>query len=99
MSTSSIVRSTGAIESTGGWFRLPGWSEYPGDWDPERDTRIPVWEACHQLIRTLNQQGEAAAGALLARMPQLGEPVRQLAYHLYTLCERKRRAECRPRLR
>lgn len=87
------VHSAGVIESGSGKVRLLKWSEYPGDWDPRNDTRTPVWEACHQMIRALNQQGEAAAGALLARMPEQGEPIRQLAYHLYTLCERKKWAE------
>lgn len=63
------------------------------DWDPKSDNRVPVWEACHQIIRELNQKGESAAGALLARMPEHGEAIRQLAYHMYTLCERKKWAE------
>ncbi|KFI23561.1 hypothetical protein HW44_03385 [Nitrosococcus oceani] len=50
-------------------------------------------ETCHQMIRRLNNQGESAAGELLAKMPEKGEPIRQLAYHLYTLCERKKWAE------
>ncbi|HCH6462475.1 TPA: DUF1156 domain-containing protein [Vibrio parahaemolyticus] len=87
------VRDAGVVESGGGKVRLLKWSEYPTDWDPKDDARIPVWEACHQMIRVLNQKGEAEAGALLARMPDLGEQVRQLAYHLYTLCERKKWAE------
>jgi putative DNA methylase len=87
------VRDAGVIESGGGKVRLLKWSEYPTHWDPKADTRIPVWEACHQMIRVLNQQGEAEAGSLLARMPELGEHIRQLAYHLYTLCERKKWAE------
>ena len=87
------VRDAGVIESGGGKVRLLKWSEYPVDWDPKTDHRTPVWEACHQLIRALNEEGESAAGALLARMPERGEPIRQLAYHLYTLCERKRWAE------
>lgn len=41
------------------------------------------------MIRRLNNQGESVAGELLAKMPEKGEPIRQLAYHLYTLCERK----------
>ena len=65
----------------------------PRDWQPETDTRMPVWEALHQLIRALNQDGESAAGALLARMPAQAEPIRALAYRLYTLCERKGWAE------
>lgn len=87
------VRDAGVIESGGGKVRLLKWSEYPTDWDPKTDTRTPVWEACHQMIRVLNQQGEAEAGSLLAKMPERGEQIRQLAYHLYTLCERKKWAE------
>tara|TARA_R110002072_G_scaffold226343_4_gene383334 strand:+ start:505 stop:3423 length:2919 start_codon:yes stop_codon:yes gene_type:complete len=87
------VRDAGVIEARGGKVRLLKWSEYPNDWDPKTDTRTPVWEACHQLIRALNQLGENQAGALLARMPERGEPIRQLAYHLYSLCERKKWAE------
>jgi putative DNA methylase len=87
------VRNAGVIESGGGKVRLLKWQEYPNDWNPEGDNRTPIWEACHYLIRALNQDGETAAGSLLARMPQRGESIRQLAYHLYTLCERKKWAE------
>jgi putative DNA methylase len=87
------AKETGVIESGGGKVRLFKWAEYPEDWDPKSDNRTPVWEATHHLIRALNQQGEGAAGALLARMPERGESIRQLAYHLYTLCERKKWAE------
>lgn len=43
----------------------------------------------HHLIRASNAEGESAAGALLARMMGKAEPIRSLAYRLYTLCERK----------
>jgi putative DNA methylase len=87
------VQQAGVIESGAGKVRLMKWKEYPQDWDPKADTRTPIWEACHQMIRVLNQQGESAAGGLLARMPERSEPIRQLAYHLYTLCERKKWAD------
>ena len=45
------------------------------------------------MIRMLQTQGESAAGSLLARMPERAEPIRSLAYRLYTLCERKGWAE------
>ena len=83
----------GVVESSAGSLRLLKWAELPKDWSPETDTRTPVWEALHQLIRALNQDGEAAAGSLLARMPARSEPMRSLAYRLYTLCERKGWAE------
>jgi len=87
------LQEAGVVESGSGKLRLLRWAELPADWSPETDTRTPVWEALHQLIRALNQQGESAAGALLARMPARAEPMRALAYRLYTLCERKGWAE------
>lgn len=83
----------GVVESSRGNLRLLKWAELPRDWSPESDTRVSVWEALHHLIRALNQDGETAAGALLARMPSQAEPTRALAYRLYTLCERKGWAE------
>lgn len=89
----SGLQMSGVVESSAGDLRLLRWTEIPKDWTPEDDTRTPVWEALHQLIRALNQDGESAAGALLARMPARSEPLRALAYRLYTLCERKGWAE------
>ena len=83
----------GVVDSGKGEMRLLRWAEMPRDWNPETDNRTPVWEALHQLIRALNQDGESAAGSLLARMPARAEPIRALAYRLYTLCERKGWAE------
>ena len=87
------VVEAGVLESGSGKVRLLKWKAYPGDWDPTRDDRTPVWEALHHMIRRLNEDGESPAGELLARMPEKGEPLRQLAYHLYTLCERAGWAE------
>ena len=88
------VRDAGVVEAGGGKVRLMKWSEYPGDWSPEADSRTPVWEALHHLIRVHQcGGGESEAAALLARMPGRAAAVRQLAYRLYTLCERKGRAE------
>lgn len=83
----------GVVESSAGQLRLLKWAELPADWNPDSDDRVPVWEALHQLIRALNQDGQGAAGALLARMPDRAEPIRALAYRLHTLCERKGWAE------
>lgn len=83
----------GVVESASGELRLLRWAELATDWSPEGDVRTPVWEALHQLIRSLNQEGESAAGGLLARMPARAEAVRALAYRLYTLCERQGWAE------
>lgn len=82
------VQQAGVIQSKAGKVRLLRWSEYPADWDPDKDERTPVWEALHHIIRTY-EQSETASGALLSKMTDKAEPIRQLAYRLYTLCERK----------
>jgi putative DNA methylase len=87
------LREAGVAESGKGELRLLKWHELPRDWTPETDRRLPVWEALHQLIRALNQEGETACGGLLSRMSARAEPIRALAYRLYTLCERKGWAE------
>lgn len=87
------IKEAGVIQSGAGKVRLFRWAEYPTDWDPLTDKRTPVWEALHQLIRALKQGGEASSGALLAALGGKAEAVRQLAYRLYTLCERLGQAE------
>jgi putative DNA methylase len=87
------LTEAGVLESSGGQVRLFRWPEYPSDWSPESDQRAAIWEMLHHLIRALNSDGEAAAGALLARMMSKADPIRSLAYRLYTLCERKGWAE------
>ncbi|MBF0214024.1 MAG: DUF1156 domain-containing protein [Magnetococcales bacterium] len=83
----------GVVESGQGNLRLLRWTELSSYWLPEYDQRTPIWEALHQMIHALNQDGEAASGGLLARMPAKAEAMRALAYRLYTLCERKGWAE------
>jgi putative DNA methylase len=87
------MKEAGVLQSGGGKVRLLKWSEYPTEWDPRTDARTPIWEALHQLIRALRQGGETASGALLAQLEGKAEPVRHLAYRLYTLCERLGQAE------
>jgi putative DNA methylase len=87
------MKDAGVLKSGSGKVRLLKWAEYPTDWDPRTDTRTPVWEALHQLIRALKQGGDNSAGTLLAALGGKAEAVRQLAYRLYTLCERLGQAE------
>ncbi|WP_298218578.1 DUF1156 domain-containing protein [Halothiobacillus sp.] len=87
------LSEAGVVDSSCGNLRLLKWAELPRDWPPDTHSKAPVWQALHQLIRALNQDGETTAGALLARMPDQAEAIRALAYRLYTLCERKSWAE------
>ena len=87
------VKQSGVLHSAGGNVRLLKWAEYPTDWDPQADQRLPIWEVLHQLIRVFNTDGETGAAAVFAAVQSKAEAARQLAYRLYTLCERKNWAE------
>ncbi len=82
----------GIIVSGKGKVRLLKPEELPADWDPATDNRLTVWEMVHHLVRVLEAGGESAAGALLAKIGDQAEVARELCYRLYTLCERKKRA-------
>lgn len=87
-SISGLVQA-GILEQRGNKCRLLNRGELDEDWTPGGDNRITVWEVVQHLIRTLEAEGEAAAGALLASVGGLGEPARELAYRLYSTCEKK----------
>jgi putative DNA methylase len=88
----NALRQAGIIESGRGNVRLLKPAELPADWDPQTDKRLTVWEMVHQLIRILEAGGESAAAALVAKLGSKAETARELCYRLYTLCERKKRA-------
>lgn len=88
----SGLDEAGILVSKSGKVRLLKPAELPGDWDPTTDTRLTVWEMVHHLIHTLEAGGEAAAAALVAKLGNQAEVARELCYRLYTLCERKKRA-------
>jgi putative DNA methylase len=62
-------------------------------WDPATDRRLTVWETTQHLIRTLETKGESEAAALLNKLGGIAETSRELAYRLYTICERKKWAD------
>ncbi|MFZ3254291.1 MAG: hypothetical protein WA133_08435, partial [Syntrophales bacterium] len=66
--------------------------ELPAGWDPVEDKRLTAWEGVHHLIGALESGGEGAAAVLVAKLGAKAEIARELAYRLYTLCERKKRA-------
>ncbi len=48
-----------------------------------------AWLITQTLIHTLDRKGEMEAAALLAALGDRGAVARDLAYRLYTLCEKK----------
>jgi len=91
-SVSGMVEA-GILISKGGKVRLLKPEELPEDWDPENDERLTVWEMVHHLIRVLEAGGESAAAKMVAKLGSKADTARELAYLLYTLCERKKRAQ------
>jgi putative DNA methylase len=83
----------GIVKARGGKVQLLKRQELPGEWEPSEDKRLTIWEATQYLIRTLDKEGESGTAALLHKLGGLGETARDLAYRLYTICERKKWAE------
>lgn len=95
----------GVLQARAGKVRLLKREELDPQWTPEKDTRptmlpaaprsvLPVaprsvWEATQFLIRALDRDGEEAAANLLRRLQSTSETARDLAYRLYSICERK----------
>jgi putative DNA methylase len=79
--------------SKAGKVRLFKPSELSPDWDPDKDKRLTAWEIVHHMIRILETDGEEAAAKMSARLGAKADSARDLAYRLYTICERKKRSE------
>lgn len=87
------LEEAGILEARSGKVRLLKREELDGTWDPASDPRLTVWEVTQHLLRALEQDGEAGAAALLARVGPRGDAARDLAYRLYQICERQSRAQ------
>ncbi len=88
----NVVRA-GVAQSKGGKVRLISRNDLPSDWNPVEDKHLTVWEVAHHLIRAL-EDSEAKAAALLKVVGGgLGDRARQLAYLLFQVSDRKKRAD------
>ena len=85
--------AAGMVEAKRGRVRLLKPAELAADWDPARDTRFTHWEAVHHLIRVLETGGEMQAAEMAAKLGSRADVARELAYRLYTICERKKRPD------
>jgi putative DNA methylase len=83
----------GIIKAKSGKVQLMSRAELPEDWNPTTDKRLTVWETTQHLIHTLETKGEGEAAALLNKLGGIGETARELAYRLYSICERKKWAD------
>jgi len=88
----SGMQEAGILHSARGRVKLKEPKDLDAEWNPEKDSRLTVWEMTHQLIRALESGGERAAAVLVARLGSKAEAARELAYRLYVISERKKRA-------
>ncbi len=88
----SLVHA-GVITSRANKVALIPRRELPDAWDPATDRRATAWEAVQYLVRALAEGGEAAAAELFARLGDLGDPARELAYRLFQVAEKHGRTE------
>jgi len=83
------LEHAGLVVSKAGKVRLRKRDELSEEWHPKLNPRLTVWEVMQRLIFALDQKGEPGAGEILRQANSQGEIARDLAYRLYTLCERK----------
>ncbi len=89
------LERAGVLRSRAGKVKLLRPSELPEDYDPAKDTRPTMWEAVLHLSRRLEKDGPESAGQLMRRLQAVMDlnGVKELAYLLYSVCDRKRRQE------
>jgi putative DNA methylase len=87
-SVDGLVES-GLLSAAKGKVRLIPREQLDTEWDPTTDRRLTIWEVAQHLIARLKSAGEQSAADLLRRVGGMGEIARDLAYRLYSVCERK----------
>jgi putative DNA methylase len=83
----------GVMLASRGKVRLLKRDELDAGWNPATDARCTVWEVTQHLIRALETGGETAAASLVARVGSRADAARDLAYRLYSECERRKWAQ------
>jgi putative DNA methylase len=89
----NALEEAGIVKARAGKVRLLKRVEMDDDWQPAADGQLTVWETTQHLIRALDKEGESGAAALIRKLGGTAEVARDLAYRLYTICERKKWAE------
>jgi putative DNA methylase len=87
----------GVLKSRAGKVKLLSVQDLPTNYDPRNDDRTSEWEICLHLAKRLQDWGSDAAAALMAvsrDVPGVDlDDVRELAYLLYSIAEKKNWAE------
>jgi putative DNA methylase len=91
------LERAGVLVSRAGKVKLKSVRDIPGFYDPRKDERTSEWEICLHLAKQLAENGADGAAALMAacrEVPRIDlDDVRELAYLLYSIAEKKGWAE------
>ena len=86
------VKHAGIVESAAGKVRILIRDELSGDWEPESDSHLTVWECLQHLVRLHEKDGISHDTAvLLKKIGNQAEAVKDLAYCLYDINANKRK--------
>jgi putative DNA methylase len=84
------LEEAGILVARAGRVRLLRRNELADTWDPAHDSRVPIWEIAQQLVKRAWDHGsENQAAELIRKVGGLADAARDLAYRLYSICERR----------
>ncbi|MER9876809.1 DUF1156 domain-containing protein [Mesorhizobium sp. M0195] len=87
-------KHAGILESSAGKVRIRKREELQEEWDPAEDKHLTVWECCQHVVHALETGGENDAAVLIRAIgPAMAESVKDLAYCLYNICEKRKDAK------
>lgn len=89
----NTLEALGLVRAKTGRVRLVGRKEFPKEWDPLSGSKVPIWGCIQYLVKTLEDKGELAAADIIKKLGGLTDSVKELAYRLYSLAEKKGWAE------
>lgn len=84
------VKHAGIVESAAGKVRILKRDEMDAEWEPDADGHLTVWECCQHLVRLHESHGIGyEAAVMLKKIGPKADDVRDLAYVLYNICEKR----------
>ncbi|WP_422001199.1 DUF1156 domain-containing protein [Roseovarius mucosus] len=88
------VKHAGIVESAAGKVRILKRDEMDPEWEPDTDTHLTIWECCQHLVRLHEKYGIGyEAAVMLKKFGAKAGDVRDLAYVLYNICEKRGEAK------
>ena len=91
----AVLDRAGVLRARGGKVTLLSVQDIPADYDPANDERLSEWKICLHLAKRLKDHGADATAQLMAASRDKVDldDVKELAYLLYSIAEKKGWAE------